>query len=386
MKKGIEENYWTTFLREFMVQGRFKVEKQMIVLLFCFGIFLLPMQTMAQQFMVDGSLTVEQGELDGALITLKMDKKSPRKLKHSSSSGKFVVDLDYQHYYVFTFSKKGYITKQISINTKCPKSVAKGGMLEPFYFRVELNQKTNNTMVDTAFYNRPVGRIFYSKEFRKFDYDRDYSMAVKRKLDSYRRGDVATEKVEAPAWLADLNQDSKSKKMEADYQEKVKPNPDSRLIAMQAEKESDQTDSSDKELPMADVILNTTEVSEQIEEKQASVGNPKEPVAVVENNVSENATKPVVAKVVKKPVKLSKVNSSNDFPTKIKDKKRVDGREEERVNYPNRVEFRVHLTKNGLTSSYWFSRYNWGSMSYYKKLPSQITVEITREEYEHATK
>lgn len=388
MKTCFGKNYWTTFSREHVIRWRLKERKALAIIACCFGMLMFSSQVLAQKFMVDGSFKIEQGDVDGAMVTLKMDNRSAKKLKFNAN-GKFDIDLDYQHYYLFTFSKKGYITKKISINTKCPKGVAKVEMIEPFYFRVELNKNTNNIMVDTAFYNRPVGRIFYSKEFRKFDYDRDYSMAVQRKIEAYKRGDAAKKKVEAPSWLAALEDDKKTKEMEENYQEKVIPDPESRMIAMNEEKASEETDRSEKEMPLADVILNTSEKKETIDIELSTLESDKETKPSIKEPIVKEVEFEKIPEVKKAEAKnnsVAKTVSDQEFPSTIKDKKRVDGREEERVNYPNRVEFRVHLTENGLTTSYWFSRYNWGSINYYKKLPFKEIVEITREEYENATK
>lgn len=379
MQVRLKKSYWITHRYIQGALSHISKSRRYAMLVCCAVLFVVTGEASAQKFMVEGELTVESSNADGAKITLRMDNKSARKLKLNSSNGKFNVDLDYQHYYLFTFSKKGYTTKQISINTKCPKGVAKGGMIEPFYFRVTINKKTNNIMVDTAFYNRPVGRIFYSKEFGKFDYDRDYAMSVKRKIDAYKSGETGNNSAAVPAWLAEMEEDKESKKMEEGYQDKVEAESDSRLIAMAEKKEEPISKEKDNEddLPIADVILNTIEESEVIKKKEKA---PQ--VTTTPQKVEKEVVKPVVKKIEEKKVETRSVET----PQELKEKKRVDGREEERVNYPNRVEYRVHITKDGLTSSYWFARYNWGSINYYKKLPFGEVVEITRDEYERAVK
>lgn len=470
-----------------------------------------------QPFIVDGGLSVSGSTVDKASITLKTDGGAPKAVKFNSSNGSFSIKLLFQHQYIFSFSCDGYISKQISLNTICPKDVEKRGLEEPFFFKVELSKQTNNVLVDTAFYNRPVGRIFYSNEFDKFDFDRDYSLKVQKKIESYT-ADKSTESADKPAWMAGLVAEVKKEpEIQTPVEEKsveevvivaaepvveVAPEivataeiietpvaetvvPVEEVISEVVPEEVESTPEIVAtpeviETPVAEVVASVEEVivpevvesapeivaipeiietpvtevvalveevivpeveeatpekiatSEIVENQPEAIADvvKEEVLAMADTKVVESpkvsiesernetiipvekaaevkqttvttkkinsepavasvaaVTKPTVVKpVVKAPVKsVTPKAKVTPLPT-VKEKQRNDGREEERVKFPNRNEYRVYITTDGLTTVYSIVRYNIGQIYYFMKRPFGATVAITREDFEQATK
>src|SRR5580658_68480 len=69
----------------------------------------------------------------GAKVVIEKDGKRWRQKEGSDLKG--FVDLDYQHEYVLSFSKPGFITKKIAVSTKVPKQLVQDGF-EPIPFDI----------------------------------------------------------------------------------------------------------------------------------------------------------------------------------------------------------------------------------------------------------
>ncbi|MFB6342038.1 hypothetical protein ACE1ET_09950 [Saccharicrinis sp. FJH62] len=130
---------------------------------------------------VFGQLTSDLGTLNNAEIKIKEDDFEWLNVKFSKRSGEFNLALPVGHTFLFSFTQEGTIAKQISFSTKTPKEYEKVEF-DPFFFMVHLEDYTDTPELDTLFYKEPVGKIFFSEEFIKFDYDRDYNLYVKNKI------------------------------------------------------------------------------------------------------------------------------------------------------------------------------------------------------------
>ncbi|MFC0876453.1 hypothetical protein ACE01N_07650 [Saccharicrinis sp. FJH2] len=130
---------------------------------------------------VFGQLTSDLGTLSNAEIKIKEDDFEWLNVKFSKRSGEFNLALPVGHTFLFSFTQEGTIAKQISFSTKTPKEYEKVEF-DPFFFMVHLEDYTDTPEIDTLFYKEPVGKIFFSEEFIKFDYDRDYNLYVKNKI------------------------------------------------------------------------------------------------------------------------------------------------------------------------------------------------------------
>ncbi len=97
----------------------------------------------------------------------------------SDRSGRFKMDLEISKDYIFEFSKDGYVTKKISINTEVPESF-KNKAFTPIYFAVELFNQYEG--VNTVVFSQPVGIIKFYRQIGDFDYDVDYSTKMRNKV------------------------------------------------------------------------------------------------------------------------------------------------------------------------------------------------------------
>ncbi|HKL08122.1 MAG TPA: cell envelope integrity protein TolA [Bacteroidales bacterium] len=98
----------------------------------------------------------------------------------SDRSGKINVDLDLNKDYILEFSKEGYVTKKININTEMPDEYL-DKRYAPIRFAVDLFQQYDE--VNTVVFTQPVGIIKFYENIGDFDYDVDYSREVRTKID-----------------------------------------------------------------------------------------------------------------------------------------------------------------------------------------------------------
>ena len=105
---------------------KIKFNKALFVIQICLIIFLLNSSIANTQpkFVVYGSFKVEKGNYDGTNIKVTRDGQA---FKSSAGKRSFNYELDYNHTYIFSFSKKGYVTKKIKIDTKVPDGILDEG-------------------------------------------------------------------------------------------------------------------------------------------------------------------------------------------------------------------------------------------------------------------
>lgn len=129
---------------------------------------------LSAQFIVAGKIKIENGKLDGTRIIVTKNGVEERTV--SAKTGRFVFDLEYNSDYIFTYQKRGYVTKSISINTTVTELRAKDGF-DPFEYKVSLfpEEKGKEAFV----FDQPVAHIRFDKELDEFDYDTDYAKSVK---------------------------------------------------------------------------------------------------------------------------------------------------------------------------------------------------------------
>lgn len=128
-----------------------------------------------------GQLTSDLGSVNNAEIKIKEDDKNWLNVKFNKRTGEFNLALPLGHRFLFSFSQEGTIAKQISFNTRV-EELYKNVEFDPFFFMVHLNDYTSTPELDTLFYREPVGKIYFSEEFVKFDYDREYNLYVRNKI------------------------------------------------------------------------------------------------------------------------------------------------------------------------------------------------------------
>lgn len=117
-------------------------------------------------------LEVEKSDLDGVVVKVKKDGKDAFT---QSGASKMRFKLDFDKKYSLIFTKDGYITKTIEINTAAPSDRIEKGF-DAYKIGVKLYKQgeDNNTVV----YNQPVARIKYDQNIEEFNFDTDYSKSI----------------------------------------------------------------------------------------------------------------------------------------------------------------------------------------------------------------
>ena len=98
-------------------------------------------------------------------------------LKEGKRRFKFVLKRD--TYYAIRITKKGFVTKLISINTEVPTD---SDVLYRFQFDTELMNKSFSKRLNKDALDFPVAIICFDYEKKFFFYDKQYSANVKRDL------------------------------------------------------------------------------------------------------------------------------------------------------------------------------------------------------------
>ncbi len=116
---------------------------------------------------------VDDGDKIGAKLVIEKDGHPWR--QRDEKDGKGVIDLDYQHDYVMSFSKPGFITKKIAVSTKLPKKMVQDGFA-PLLFDVTIFKQYDG--INIVVFNQPVARYAYLEDKDDFGYDTDYTKSI----------------------------------------------------------------------------------------------------------------------------------------------------------------------------------------------------------------
>jgi hypothetical protein len=122
-------------------------------------------------------LTITDGDYEGVTVVLKNN--TTGESQSLPGVSRFDLELKYNCDYVVSFSKPGYITKKISLNTTVPASRARQGF-HPFPYEVILFKQYDG--VNIVIFNQPVGKISYNRLIDDYDYDTDYTKQIQSAL------------------------------------------------------------------------------------------------------------------------------------------------------------------------------------------------------------
>lgn len=131
-----------------------------------------------------GKVKVEVGNLDNTKIVLYEDGKEIETFRPGLNNGKFDFILELGHQYQFYFSKRNYVTKIVNFNTNVPDEVLNSPDFEPFPdFDFYVTLFETYPEVDTMFFKNPVGKIQYSPKDFDFDWDKNYTLEIQRRME-----------------------------------------------------------------------------------------------------------------------------------------------------------------------------------------------------------
>jgi hypothetical protein len=145
-------------------------------------VFLLSVVCQAQDnYPVTGSIFVDNLDYQDVKLTIHQ---GPTTTHASiSPSGHFAIQLQWNKSYWLTFSKPGYVNKIIEFSTKIPEQQDQS--IEPFHLQVRLFKVFEG--VDTVFFKKPVGKIYFDEQVTDFRQDRDYDLEVLRHIEKMRQ-------------------------------------------------------------------------------------------------------------------------------------------------------------------------------------------------------
>ncbi len=159
------------------------------IFLVIFFLLLSNHATAQKKMLIYGKVKENNSGLSGAVITVK---KGSQKVRSSTTpnSGKFEFELDYGQEYIITFSKRGYVAKNISLSAKIPPEKIEETDKE-FNFQVILFKQPKNEIVA---FDQPVAKVTYNEISDYFDYDLDYTRSIQSLLEEIKEVQKRVEK------------------------------------------------------------------------------------------------------------------------------------------------------------------------------------------------
>ena len=127
---------------------------------------------------ISGRVNEEGHELQNANVLL-LKNNIPVNEVTTDEIGGFSFTLKTDNQYMIVFSKSGYVSKKILVNTEnvpTNTSILRSGI------DVELFREIDG--VDFSILNQPIGEFFYSPNKKNLDYDKEYTNSIREKLDA----------------------------------------------------------------------------------------------------------------------------------------------------------------------------------------------------------
>ncbi len=186
----------------------------LILLILVLGMGMLKSQ---DKYPVRGTVFVRDGKASKVSLSILLDQKTTR--IPVDIDGNFTTYLDWDKNYQFYFSKPGYVGKKINFSTTVPGDIEKKNIY-PYEILVELFSTFPNA--DTTFFKNPVAKITYSNKINDFEYDLDYLLIVKEKINTFQKQYYAWRKQAVPQKKLTNNSITKAQEAKAlHYQKNV---------------------------------------------------------------------------------------------------------------------------------------------------------------------
>jgi hypothetical protein len=128
-------------------------------------------------FSLKVKFSIESGNLDNALITIT---KNGSAYKVIDSKSKYNLDLELGADFLLTFTKPGYITKSLAVDTHVPNG-RENEDFNQYIATVELAKQPEDQEIT---YTQPVGKIKYAMVDGQFDADKDYSQKAQAMVET----------------------------------------------------------------------------------------------------------------------------------------------------------------------------------------------------------
>ena len=176
------------------------------ILAFTF-ILMLPFCLQAQKNLsIDGTLTEGSGKLAGGEIKIK-EGSSIINTVTTAANGKFTFELPLNSVYMIEFTKGGYVTKRIEVDTRnVPEEDLDKANFHYGGWKVELFEDAFD--LDASILNQPIGKVTYNPSYLQFANDHKYTKSIQRQLDQLLADLEAARKEE----------ERRKRQLEEDYQ------------------------------------------------------------------------------------------------------------------------------------------------------------------------
>lgn len=115
--------------------------------------------------------------LEGVTVTVTVDSIIQYRKLESDKSGRCKVQLALNKKYVVKFSKPGYVTKVITVNTTLPREKR---AFYQFQFAIDIFREVPG--LDVSVLKEPIAKIQYNSFIQQFDYDANYTIQVNEEL------------------------------------------------------------------------------------------------------------------------------------------------------------------------------------------------------------
>ena len=137
------------------------------------GLLLMVGPLFAQQNFLEipVKLDIEKGNMADVVVKVKKEGKDAFT---QSGASKMRFKLDFNKKYTLIFTKPGYISKTIEVNTKAPSGRISSGF-DPYKIGVKLFLQNQENMV---IYNQAVAQIKYDQNLDEFSFETDYSKSI----------------------------------------------------------------------------------------------------------------------------------------------------------------------------------------------------------------
>jgi hypothetical protein len=354
-------------------------------------------------------LEIEKGDMKEVVIKVKKDGKDAFT---QNGSSKLRFKLDFNKQYTLIFTKPGYITKTIQINTKAPSARISNGF-DPYKIGVKLFLQNAENMV---IYNQPVANIKYDQNLDEFNFDTDYSKSILSAIsrDTEEETAAATQNSTQPAETQNGNETSTPTGGTGSGNESpVSPTPAPEPIATEPPPTPAPAPTPVAETPPTLTASTNTEPTPEAITTPPGMGDQEQKVTATGSEGESNKSTPKVASGeeqsrtangngdrdekrrgrsnsgddgLNKKLKVTtgedpfKVTSStstgNDAPAGF-----TPGNESEKITREdiverNRVVTKIKVIKNGIQTEYSRVYYNWGGLYYFKNNTMSISENL----------
>lgn len=140
---------------------------------------------------LSGNIKEEKKGIAEASVIVYIDNSEFKNVK-TDKKGKFKIQLPLDRKYVIKFSKDGYVSKIVTVNTNLPPSEK---TVFIFPLTVDLFKEIAN--LDVSILKEPIAKINYNSFNKQFDYDYNYTAKINNDLkELYKKLQLSTSESE----------------------------------------------------------------------------------------------------------------------------------------------------------------------------------------------